>query len=153
MDHQDALALAWTSGDPRRQLRAYSLDNLRWLCRDCHRAKTRLDLQQLAEMRARQVCLAGAIPASGRQQPRCWVLAEGGVAPQRGLGLRRIPTTFSPRLATCPRCLYAMRKPETLPRDWALDERGMEMERSEGRILNTDERLDLETRPRLPGLQ
>ena len=102
VDHRDALVLAWTSGEPRRLLRAYSLDNLMWLCHDCHRAKTRPDLQQLAEMRAQQVCLAGATPVSQEQQHRCWMLIEGGVAPQQGLGLRRIPTTFSPQLVTCP---------------------------------------------------
>ena len=124
-----------------------------WLCHDCHRAKTRLDLQQLAEMRAQQVCLAGDIPASRQQQPRYWVLAEGGVAPQRGLGLRRIPTTFSPQLATCPPCLNAMAEPQARPRDWALDEGRMELERHAGRRLSTDERTDMTLKPRLPGLE
>ena len=127
VDHRDALVLAWTSGEPSRLLRAYSLDNLMWLCHDCHRAKTRLDLQQLAEMRAQQVCLAGDIPASRQQQPRYWVLVEGSVTPQRGLGLRRIPTTFSPQLVTCPRCINAMAEPQARPGEWALDEEGMDL--------------------------
>ena len=151
MDHADALILAWTSGDPRRLIRAYTQGNLQWLCHECHAAKTRRDLGELAEMRARQVFLAGMTPgAQGSPRP-WWTLADGGVAPRRGRGFQRIhPVTFSPRNVTCPRCLVAMRDPPELPHGWALDERGMELELRAGRRLSVDERVDRERRPRLP---
>ena len=42
MDHRLAIEVARALG-PEAMLRAFTLDNLRWLCRDCHRRKTRQD--------------------------------------------------------------------------------------------------------------
>ena len=42
MDHRLAIEVARALG-PAAMLRAFTLDNLRWLCRDCHRRKTRQD--------------------------------------------------------------------------------------------------------------
>ena len=122
LDHQDALVLAWTSGDTRRLIRAHTLENLIWLCRPCHLRKTQQDLQQLGEMRAGHVCLAGTLwdspdPGMGTSH---WALAHGGlVMNPRGqepdlTGLsqttrRRIRFTQDPRKTSCPRCLTALR--------------------------------------------
>ena len=90
LDHKDALILAWTSGDPRRLVRAYSLDNILWLCRPCHREKTTNDLRLLSEMRATQICLIGLIPAP--QDPSMgvnhWVLGTVDIQPQGGMPTR-----------------------------------------------------------------
>ena len=42
MDHRLAIEVARALG-PTAMLRAFTLDNLRWLCRSCHRRKTRQD--------------------------------------------------------------------------------------------------------------
>ena len=42
IDHRLAIGVARTLG-PAAMLRAFTLDNLRWLCRNCHRRKTRQD--------------------------------------------------------------------------------------------------------------
>ena len=42
MDHRLAIEVARTLG-PAAMLRAFTLDNLRWLCQSCHRRKTRQD--------------------------------------------------------------------------------------------------------------
>ena len=42
MDHRLAINVARALG-PAAMLRAFTLDNLRWLCRSCHRRKTRQD--------------------------------------------------------------------------------------------------------------
>ena len=42
MDHRLAIEVARALG-PAAMLRAFTPDNLRWLCRDCHRRKTRQD--------------------------------------------------------------------------------------------------------------
>ena len=144
LDHQDALILAWTSGDPRRLVRAYSLNNLTWLCTQCHAKKTRRDLAHLKYMRDQHVCLAGLIPAPPTHHSLVrtdWVLAEHGrvnaPAVEQGrlkannpLMGRRIPITFDPKLTTCPRCLVAMERPDPspphrppMPPGWHLDER------------------------------
>ena len=44
MDHRLAIEVARELG-PAAMLRAFTLDNLRWLCRRCHRRKTRQDWQ------------------------------------------------------------------------------------------------------------
>ena len=44
IDHRLAIEGARALG-PAAMLRAYTLDNLRWLCRDCHRRKTQQDWQ------------------------------------------------------------------------------------------------------------
>ena len=44
MDHRLAIEVTRTLG-PAAMLRAFTPDNLRWLCRDCHRRKTRQDRQ------------------------------------------------------------------------------------------------------------
>lgn len=47
LDHRDALSVAWACGDERRLVRALTLDNLRWLCHDCHSVKTGLDKRRM----------------------------------------------------------------------------------------------------------
>ena len=47
LDHQDALSVAWASGDERRLLRALCLANLQWLCHSCHAAKTGDDRRRM----------------------------------------------------------------------------------------------------------
>ena len=42
IDHRLAIEVARALG-PAAMLRAFTLDNLRWLCRSCHRRKTRQD--------------------------------------------------------------------------------------------------------------
>ena len=42
MDHKLSIEVARALG-PAAMLRAFTLDNLRWLCRSCHRRKTRQD--------------------------------------------------------------------------------------------------------------
>ena len=42
MDHRLAIEVARALG-PAAMLRAFTLENLQWLCRECHRRKTRLD--------------------------------------------------------------------------------------------------------------
>ena len=42
MDHRLAIEVARALG-PEAMLRAFTPENLRWLCRDCHRRKTRQD--------------------------------------------------------------------------------------------------------------
>ena len=42
MDHMLAIEVARALG-PAAMLRAFTVDNLRWLCRDCHRRKPRQD--------------------------------------------------------------------------------------------------------------
>ena len=44
MDHRLSIEVARALG-PAAMLRAFTLDNLRWLCRSCHRRKTRQDWQ------------------------------------------------------------------------------------------------------------
>ena len=44
IDHRLAIRVARALG-PAAMLRAFTLDNLRWLCRNCHRRKTRQDRQ------------------------------------------------------------------------------------------------------------
>ena len=50
LDHRLALSVAWARGNPRAILRAYTLQNLRWLCIGCHREKTRADRRELARI-------------------------------------------------------------------------------------------------------
>ena len=50
LDHRDALSVAWASGDERRMLRALTLNNLRWLCHDCHKVKTGDDRRLMNEL-------------------------------------------------------------------------------------------------------
>ena len=47
LDHRDALSVAWASGSESRLLRALTIDNLRWLCHDCHSVKTGLDKRRM----------------------------------------------------------------------------------------------------------
>ena len=119
LDHQDALVLAWTSGDPRRMVRASALCNLIWLCRKCHREKTTEDLRRLSELRATHVCLMGLIPSTDPKMGiERWTCVEGGlitrIANEDGVlvgtkkGERRGPVTYCPSAASCPRCLVAM---------------------------------------------
>ena len=157
LDHRDALVLAWTSGDPRRMMRAHTLGNLTWLCEDCHRTKTASDLQNLADMRHAQTCLVGLIPKDHQAgaMPRrgqtmgldYWVSVEGGLVrrtlPHEGgfwatkpNGLRG-PVTFRPENADCPRCLVAMEHTDPgkhgrslgMPRGWYIDQHAARAER------------------------
>ena len=50
LDHRDALSVAWASGDQRRLLRALTLANLRWLCHECHAAKTGDDRRRMSNL-------------------------------------------------------------------------------------------------------
>ena len=43
LDHRTALSVAWLSQNRKTILRAYSTDNLRWLCHPCHTGKTAAD--------------------------------------------------------------------------------------------------------------
>lgn len=47
LDHEVALSVAHATGDEKALLWAYTLDNLRWLCHDCHVVKTKQDRQML----------------------------------------------------------------------------------------------------------
>ena len=134
LDHQDALVLAWTSGDPRRLLRAYDPACLVWLCRQCHQDKTQEDLRKLAAMREQQVCLAGVIqdqdhgPLEHGDQDSQPVLAEGGVLLNIRKGAqgeltgtnqstrRRVRFTHNLGETTCPRCLTALEFQDRGPR-------------------------------------
>ena len=120
LDHRDALILAWTTGDPRRIMRAWTLNNLAWLCHECHKAKTTADMQALWTLRREQVCLIGLgySPRNTGLGKECWLSVEGGIArniraedgrmtASKPAGYRG-PVTFRPENATCPRCLVAM---------------------------------------------
>ena len=52
VDHVIPLMLAKARGDRRGILRAYTLDNLQWLCQDCHRKKTAVDVRRIANVKA-----------------------------------------------------------------------------------------------------
>ena len=52
VDHIVALSLAYQRGDERARKRAYMLDNLQWLCHDCHSSKTKDDLRRVANLKA-----------------------------------------------------------------------------------------------------
>lgn len=172
LDHQDALVLAWTSNDPKRMARAWTTNNLVWLCRDCHRKKTARDLNALSEMRGSQRCLIGLIPEMrGIPGKPHWVRAESGLATrvqyEEGSltgtkdAMRRGPVTFRPEAATCPRCLVAMEFPHSfedarkrllgMPQGWHLDETQLRWERNHpgrgpsviGDRLNNEERRAL----------
>ena len=47
LDHREALSVAWASGDERRLIRALTIENLRWMCHDCHAAKTAADRRRM----------------------------------------------------------------------------------------------------------
>lgn len=49
IDHRLALSIAHRLGR-RAELRAYRIENLRWLCRECHAVKTAADRRVLARM-------------------------------------------------------------------------------------------------------
>ena len=51
-DHKLSVALAFARGNPREIIRAYTLDNLQWLCVDCHKAKTADDVRRISNLRA-----------------------------------------------------------------------------------------------------
>ena len=50
LDHRDALSVTWASGDDRRLVRALTLDNLQWLCHECHAAKTGDDRRRMRNL-------------------------------------------------------------------------------------------------------
>lgn len=145
LDHRDALVLAWESRDPRRIVRASSLANLVWLCSECHREKTRRDMQELSAIRSAQVCLMGLIPSDDeRLGVDYWIVAEGGRAGYLDVeggrliasksGIRRGPVTWRPERVTCPSCLVAMEDPRPeswklhLPAGWHLDDKMLPLE-------------------------
>lgn len=51
--HQVSLAVAARLGE-RERLRTYTLGNLQWLCRACHRAKTARDMETFRDPERRQ---------------------------------------------------------------------------------------------------
>ena len=50
LDHHDALSVAWASGSEHRLIRALTLDNLRWLCHECHATKTGQDRHRMKNL-------------------------------------------------------------------------------------------------------
>ena len=50
IDHIVALGIAHRRGDRKGLLWAYTLDNLQWLCPDCHRSKTSIDRRIMANL-------------------------------------------------------------------------------------------------------
>ena len=61
IDHELALSVAWERrrlGDAR-WWRAWTINNLRWLCRPCHVAKTAADRRELARLEAKVKSLDG----------------------------------------------------------------------------------------------
>ena len=50
LDHIVALGIAHRRGDRKSILWAYTLDNLQWLCPDCHRSKTSIDRRIMANL-------------------------------------------------------------------------------------------------------
>ena len=52
LDHRDALSVAWASGNERRLVRALTLDNFQYLCRQCHIAKTADDRRRMNNLLA-----------------------------------------------------------------------------------------------------
>ncbi len=69
VDHRLALSVAWASGEPRAILRAYTLQNLRWLCIGCHREKTRMDRAELARLQRE-------VKSAAREEPRRYGYGE-----------------------------------------------------------------------------
>ena len=59
IDHRDSLGAAARSGSWRRRIRAFTLGNLRPLCRECHAAKTRRDRREQADLASPQMVLSG----------------------------------------------------------------------------------------------
>lgn len=51
LDHIVSLGVAFFRGE-RARLRAYTLDNMQWLCRDCHKEKTADDRRRFANLKA-----------------------------------------------------------------------------------------------------
>ena len=131
LDHRDALSLAWVSGDPRRILRAHTMGNLQWLCRECHAGKTREDMRELRETRQNQVCLVAVHETSTQ---RVWQTLEGvRIYPshhQNSLLFcdweRKLRGTFDPRAVSCPRCIHRMSQGDTEgQQDWRLDDQAI----------------------------
>ena len=52
LDHKLPLSIAWETRDWKTILSAYTLDNLQWLCSDCHKSKTKTDMAILTLMRS-----------------------------------------------------------------------------------------------------
>ena len=63
IDHRVAIAVARKSG-PREYVRAFLLENLRWLCRACHAAKTRADRRAIMPEPLERATTAPQKPAS-----------------------------------------------------------------------------------------
>ena len=72
IDHRLAIEVARALG-PAAMLRAFTLDNLRWLCRSCHRHKTRQDRRLAKFLSACSLDWHGAQRMLG--QYRRWALA------------------------------------------------------------------------------
>ena len=67
LDHRLALSIAHRLGR-RAELRAYWIDNLRWLCRSCHLVKTAADRRALARLsEPRPDCEQGELFDGGNQ--------------------------------------------------------------------------------------
>ena len=72
IDHRLAIEVARALG-PAAMLRAFTLDNLRWLCRSCHRRKTRQDRRLAKFLTSCSLDWHGAQRMLG--QYRRWALA------------------------------------------------------------------------------
>ena len=72
IDHRLAIGVARALG-PAAMLRAFTLDNLRWLCRSCHRRKTRQDRRLAKFLTSCSLEWHGAQRMLG--QHRRWALA------------------------------------------------------------------------------
>ena len=152
LDHRDAMATAFWSGDWRRILRAHTLGNLGWLCRECHAAKTREDLRETARLRRQGICLA-VVFSTGNRNTRI-TLAGKRINPKLGQPGRKTPNAaLDPREVTCARCLFQMAWTDeqgwlrTVPRSaWHLDDPAIQNGLSLDEWVMTQER-QMETLP------
>ena len=83
LDHRFAIEVARALG-PDALMRAFTLENLQWLCRDCHRRKTRLDRRLARFLAACSLDWRGARRVARRN--RSWLRAFQGPLGMAGPG-------------------------------------------------------------------
>ena len=76
LDHIDALGLASASGDWQRYRRALSLDNLQWLCSECHRHKTAHDRKLIRRAQEEPMPIR---PENKDRYPHNWLEIRDGI--------------------------------------------------------------------------